>query len=151
LKEVAVPALSNEQIRELIPHREPFLWVDCVRAIEGRRILAEKRVEESLEVFRGHYPSFPVLPGVILCEMAMQAGALLIASLDATLLPEGKIPVATRINKVKFRRMVRPGDTVLIDVTLDDTAGGAYFLAGRLTVNETLVAQLEFACAVASP
>jgi 3-hydroxyacyl-[acyl-carrier-protein] dehydratase len=143
-----VPALSNEQVRQLIPHREPFLWIDNVREFDERRIVAQKLVEHSNEVFRGHYPGYPVLPGVILCEMAMQAGALLIAARAQDPLPEGQIPVVTRMNKVKFRRMVRPGDLVVIEASLDDAAGGVYFLSGRLSVEQLLVAQLEFACAI---
>src|ERR1700691_637562 len=101
--------LNREEIERLIPHRAPFLWVDEVVERTDRTIHARKFLDPNLDVFAGHYPHFPVFPGVLQCEAAFQAGALLVAQL----VPSGgaELPVVTRLNNVKFRRMVRPGET----------------------------------------
>src|SRR5258705_6559556 len=70
--------LSRDEICRLIPHRDPFLWIDEVVAESENRIVARKLISPDLDVFRGHYPGQPVLPGVLLCEAAMQAWAVLI-------------------------------------------------------------------------
>jgi 3-hydroxymyristoyl/3-hydroxydecanoyl-(acyl carrier protein) dehydratases len=68
-------------IAERIPHRPPFLWLDRVVAIDEAAIRAEKTLPEDLDVFRGHYPGYPLLPGVLLCEAVFQAGAVLLSEL----------------------------------------------------------------------
>lgn len=139
--------LSKPQICELIPHRDPFLWIDEVTELSESRIVARKHVGADLDLFRGHYPGRPVLPGVLLCEAAMQAGAVLIAH-AGTSLPAGHVPVATRLNNVKFKQMVRPGDTLEIEVELTEKLTNAYFLTARIRSGGKTAAQLEFACAV---
>ncbi|NNK94889.1 MAG: beta-hydroxyacyl-ACP dehydratase, partial [Desulfobacterales bacterium] len=71
--------MLDSQIISLIPHRPPFLWVDKIIETTKDSIVAEKRVPENLEIFKGHYPGHPLLPGVLLCEAIFQTGALLIA------------------------------------------------------------------------
>jgi 3-hydroxyacyl-[acyl-carrier-protein] dehydratase len=93
-------------------------------------------------------PNFPLVPGVILCECCLQSGAILLAHVTPA---EGVVPVATRIDGAKFKRMVRPGETVDIEVTLNDIVSSAYFMTGRVTVNGQLAARLDFACSVAKP
>ena len=68
-------SLTSEQIQEHIPHRPPFLWLDEVVEMDDQRIVARKKITADLDVFRGHYPGVPVLPGVLQCEAAFQAGA----------------------------------------------------------------------------
>lgn len=140
--------LSREQIQERIPHRDPFLWLDEVIAMDESHITARTTVRADLDLFRGHYPHFPVFPGVMQCEAAMQAGAVLIASRIE--MPEGQVPVATRLNNVQFRRMVRPGETMLIDVELTETLANAFFLKGKVSVDGQVSLRLEFACATAA-
>ena len=138
--------MNCEEIQQQIPHRAPFLWIDEVVAIDETSIHARKFLAEDLDVFRGHYPHFPVLPGVLQCEAAMQAAAVLIAqSIDTT--DEG-VPVATRMNNVQFRRLVRPGDTLDIEVTLTERLQNAFFLKGRVSVDGKVTTRLEFACTV---
>lgn len=140
--------LGRAEIEQRIPHRPPFLWLDEVIEITERRLTARKRVDPDLDVFAGHYPAFPVLPGVLLCEAAFQAGAVLIAS--SSPLNDGKVPVVTRVNNVKFRRMVRPGDVLEIDVELTEELSGAWFLTGRVSVQGEIAVRLEFACTAAA-
>ena len=73
--------MNRPEIESLIPHRDPFLWIDEVVEIADQRILAKKKIGEELDVFRGHYPHFPIFPGVLQLEAAFQAGAILIAKL----------------------------------------------------------------------
>jgi 3-hydroxyacyl-[acyl-carrier-protein] dehydratase len=146
-----VPRLDKQQICQLIPHRDPFLWIDEVVEIGETTLHARKTVDPDLDLFRGHYPAHPILPGVILCEAAMQAGALLIAHRGGDqALPAGHVPVATRINNVKFRQIVRPGDTIDIKVELTEQLAQAFYLGARITVSGKSAAQLDFACTVAA-
>ena len=141
--------LNREQIQQRIPHRDPFLWIDEVTEMTADRIHARKHLDPGLDVFAGHYPQHPVLPGVLLCEMAFQADAVLIASLDdgAT----RRLPVVTRLTNTKFRRMVRPGETVDVEVALTERLSNAFFLSGKISVDGETATRLEFACALIAP
>ncbi len=141
--------LNREQIQQLIPHREPFLWLDEVVELTETRIVARKLVPADLDVFRGHYPHFPVLPGVLQCEAAFQAGAVLIASQFPP--SGGQVPVVTRLNNVQFRKMVTPGQTLVLEVELTEKMTNAFFLKGKVTVDGKVTIRLEFACALAEP
>jgi 3-hydroxyacyl-[acyl-carrier-protein] dehydratase len=141
--------MNREEIERLIPHRPPFLWIDEVVEISQTSVHARKYLDPTLDVFAGHYPGFPVLPGVLLCEAALQTGALLIATLEPN--PGDRVPVVGRLNNVKFRRMVRPGETLDIYIELTDKVSRAWFLSGRTKVNGETSCSLEFACALAAP
>lgn len=129
-----------------IPHRPPFLFVDEVVEATEDRIVTTKRADGDADFFRGHYPGQPVMPGVLLCECCFQAGALLIAHrLGPDCAAEG-VPVVTRIQDARFKRIVRPGDLLRIEVALDDVLDNAYFLTGRATVQNQLAVRVVFAC-----
>lgn len=136
--------MNREEIQELIPHRPPFLWLDEVVEVDDTQIKAKKHLPEDLDVFQGHYPDFPVLPGVLQCEAAFQAAAVLIARF----LPTGsdQVPVVTRQTNTQFRRLVRPGETLDIHVTLTERLANAFYLTGKVTVNGKTSVRLEFAC-----
>lgn len=138
--------LTRDDICRLIPHRDPFLWIDEVISESENSLIARKQIGPDLDVFRGHYPGQPVLPGVLLCEAAMQAGAVLIARAHDPAMAEGRVPVVTRMNNVKFRQMVRPGDVIEIEVSLTDRMADAWFLAAKIRVAGKTAAQLDFAC-----
>ncbi len=138
--------------QSLIPHRPPFLFVDEVVEVDEKRIVATKYVDPAAEFFRGHYPGNPVMPGVLLCECCFQTGAILIAHLMKQNTVLKGTPVITRIKEAKFKHMVKPGDTLRIEVTLDETVNDVYFMTGRLQVGDRLALRVEFAAAlVASP
>ena len=139
--------MTRDDIQQLIPHRDPFLWLDEIVELTETRIHARKFLSADLPVFSGHYPSFPVFPGVLQLEAAMQAGAVLIAK--TTTMAPGRVPVATRINNVQFRRMVRPGETLDIEVELTERMANAFFLTGKVSVGGQVSVRLEFACAAA--
>jgi 3-hydroxyacyl-[acyl-carrier-protein] dehydratase len=140
--------MSLDHILRAIPHREPFLLLDEVVEQDAQRIVCRKAFTGEEWWYAGHYPGFAITPGVLLCEAAMQAGAVLLAARVGSAM-EPKIPVATRANNVQFRRMVRPGDTILIEVELTNEVSGAYYMTGRITTGGKLAARLEFACTLA--
>jgi 3-hydroxyacyl-[acyl-carrier-protein] dehydratase len=139
--------MSRQQILDAIPHRPPMLLIDDVVEWETEHIVCKKSFIGDEFFFQGHYPDFPIVPGVLLCEAAMQAGAVLLSKLAKS---EG-VPVAGRLNDVKFKRMVRPGDTILLDVTLDERMGDAFFLSAKVLCEGKPAATLNFAVTVAKP
>lgn len=136
---------------ESIPHRPPFLFVDEVLEVSADRIVARKFVDPGLDFFRGHYPGHPIMPGVLLCESCFQAGALLVAHRLGTGGLGGGVPVVTRIQDARFRRVVRPGDTLTITAEVDDVLDNAYYLTGRVNIGEALAVRLSFACMMVDP
>lgn len=141
--------MTIETIKSAIPHREPFLLVDEIVEQSDARIVCRKRFTGEEFWYRGHYPDFPLTPGVLLVEAAMQAGAVLLARYAQE--SPGAVPVATRINNVKFKAMVRPGDTITMEVELVEQLAGAYFLNAKVTVGEKTAATFDFACKIAKP
>ena len=139
--------MSLEVIKSLIPHREPFLLLDEIVEQQPERIVCRKTFTGDEFWYQGHFPDFPITPGVILCEAAMQAGAVLLAGLvDGT---AGKLPVATRADGVKFKKMVLPGETVEIEVNLKERLATAFFLSAKATVSGKTACRFDFACTLA--
>ena len=139
--------MTHEQILAAIPHRPPMLLLDEI--IEsGQDTIVCGRTFSGEEFFlQGHFPQMPIVPGVILCEMALQAGAVLLAQqYPEETAGEGQLPLVTRLNKVKFKRMVRPGDTIQVAVQINERLANALFLSARLTCEGELTASLDFAC-----
>lgn len=141
--------MSLAAIKAVIPHREPFLLLDEIVEQSGERIICRKRFTGDEFWYRGHYPDYPITPGVLLCEAAMQAGAVLLSKSAAD--SQGSVPVATRANNVQFRKMVHPGDTITIEVELTERLANAFFMKARVTVEEQLAMRFEFACTLAKP
>lgn len=139
---------SPDFITERIPHRPPFLWLDKVVEITDSSILAEKKIPEDLEVFQGHYPGYPLMPGVLLCEAVFQAGGVLLSELLRSGGGQGELakPVLTRIQGAKFKREVHPGDTVTISARVREQVGEAWFLKGTVRVDGKVAVQVEFGC-----
>ncbi len=137
-----------DQIQNLIPHRKPMLLVDEVIEQTEKRIVCRKTFSAEDFFLQGHFPGFPLVPGVILCECCLQSGAILLSQFTPN---DGSVPVATRIDGAKFKRMVRPGETIEMDVTLNEVVSTAYFMTGKVTVDGKLAARLDFACSVAKP
>ena len=136
--------MSSPEILAAIPHREPFLLLDEIIERTDSRIVCRKTFTGDEFWYQGHYPQFPITPGVLLCEAAMQAGAVLLSGLVAD--QPGMVPVATRANHVQFKKMVFPGDTIEIEVDLLEQLSTAFFLKARVTVDGKVATRLEFAC-----
>lgn len=140
-------SLSLKSIEAAIPHRSPMLLVDEIVEQSEKKIICRKTFSNSDFFVQGHFPNYPLVPGVILCECCLQSGAILVSQQTPQ---EGMIPVATRLDGVKFKRMVRPGDTIEIEVTLNDIVSTAYFMTGKVTVDGKLAVRLDFACSIAA-
>jgi 3-hydroxyacyl-[acyl-carrier-protein] dehydratase len=139
--------MSLNAIKAVIPHREPFLLIDEIVEQTDARIVCRKTFTGDEFWYRGHYPDFPITPGVILCEAAMQAGAVLLSKLVAD--SPDSVPVATRANNVQFKHMVRPGDTIELEVELTERLANAFFMKARVTVGGNVACRLDFACTLA--
>lgn len=139
--------MSQEEIYAAIPHRPPFLLIDEVVEREPERIVCRKTFRPDEWYFAGHYPGHPITPGVLLCEAAMQAGAVLLAEAVPDL-SEG-LPVAARMRDVRFKRIVRPGETVDIEVKLTDQLANAWIMQATVKCADQLAVRLEFTCAIA--
>lgn len=139
--------MSLQQIYDAIPHREPFLLVDKIVQQSEWRIECIKHFTGKEYFFAGHYPGFPLVPGVLLCEAAMQCGGILLSQHFAP--GAGKVPVVTRMNGVRFKRMVRPGETIRMEVEIDDRFAEVYLLKAKVTVDGQVAARFEFACTAA--
>lgn len=133
-----------------IPHRPPFLLLDEIREIAPGAIVAATvlRPDDELwsRVYAGHYPGNPITPGVLLLEMLFQAAAVLLSGAAAESGEKG-MPVATRIQDAKFRRMVFPGDAVEIRAELVERMGNAFFMKGRVTKDGKAAVEARFAVA----
>ncbi len=113
--------LDKAQIEAILPHRDPFLWLDRVLELEpGLRAVAEKHLTGGEDVFRGHFPGYPVFPGVLQLEALAQTGAVAILSL---LENAGKVVLFGGVEKARFRRQVVPGDTLRLEVELSVVRG----------------------------
>ncbi|MEX2113501.1 MAG: 3-hydroxyacyl-ACP dehydratase FabZ family protein [Pirellulales bacterium] len=141
--------MSLDEIHAAIPHRPPFLLVDEIVRREEQRIVCRKTFRHDEWYFAGHYPGHPIVPGVILCEAAMQAGAILLSRFTPPL--DRGLPVAARMNDVRFKRVVRPGETIEIEVEMTHSTSKAWFLKAKVTCEQQVAARLEFACAIAPP
>lgn len=139
--------MSNPTIQAAIPHRPPMLLVDEIIERRPDQIVCQKTFRDDEFFFQGHYPDHPIVPGVILCEAAMQAGAIILAKFIEE--SAGGIPVATRLNDVKFKKVVRPGDTIQMEVDLVERLSTAFFLKAKVTCEGKLAARFDFACTLA--
>ena len=139
--------MDRQAILDAIPHRDPFLFVDEIEHWDEGSIVCTKTFSGEEAFFGGHYPGFPLVPGVVLCEAAMQAGAILLSThLKGA---EGKVPVATRMKDVRFKRMVHPGETLRLEVDLVEQVSSAFFLKAKVTVEGKVAVRFEFACTAA--
>lgn len=108
--------LNIDQIKELIPHRYPFLLVDRIIELEeGKRAKGIKNVSVNEPFFQGHFPEYPIMPGVLIIEAMAQVGCVAMMSVDEN---RGKLGVFAGIDKVRFKKEVRPGDTLTMEVEM---------------------------------
>jgi 3-hydroxyacyl-[acyl-carrier-protein] dehydratase len=126
---------------QYIPHRPPFLFVDRVLEESGNKIKTEKRIDPKEFFFEGHYPQKPIMPGVLIFEAIFQTGAIMMGKRIAN---EGRIPVLTRVNNIKLKHAVLPGDILQVEVTLKDLVSTAAYMRGKASVNGKIAVSLEF-------
>jgi 3-hydroxyacyl-[acyl-carrier-protein] dehydratase len=136
-------AMSRLEIEHAIPHRAPMLLVDEIIESRADCIVGRKTFRPDEYFLDGHYPGNPIVPGVILCESAIQTGAVLLSRSYRV-----GLPVLTRINDVRFRGIVRSGDTVEHYVELTDQLSNAFYLSAKTVRGAQVVVRFEFACAL---
>lgn len=144
---MASSASTRAEIEALIPHRDPFLYVDRIVERAADRISAEWDVPLDLAAFRGHYPGFPVLPGVLVSEFAFQSAACLLATGAESRVESSAVPVLTKIEDARFRRVVRPGETLRAEVEVVERVGPARYCKALVTCGGETVARLRFTVA----
>lgn len=138
--------LNQEQIKEIIPHREPFLLIDEIEELEpGVRAVGKKYLRPEESWFAGHFPGQPVQPGVLTIEMLAQTGAVCALSVPEN---KGKIAFFAGIDKARFRGIARPGDTLTLEVEVTKTVHGISFCKGTASVNGKKVVTAEFSCSL---
>lgn len=139
--------MNQAEIHRRIPHRGPMLLVDEIIEETETTIVCRKAFAEDEFFFQGHFPDSPIVPGVIQCECCLQSGALLLAGLSesgSTSEESGALPVATRMDSVKFKRMIRPGDEIEMHVTLNEQVSNASYLTGKVLLAGKLAMRLDF-------
>jgi beta-hydroxyacyl-ACP dehydratase FabZ len=142
-----MPILDINEIRAILPHRYPFLLVDRIVEIEPERIVGIKNVTLNEPFFRGHFPDFPVMPGVLIVEaMAQTAGVLVLKSIADR---EKKLVLLVAIENARFRKPVVPGDTLRLEMTVIKRKSTVAKMAGRATVDGQVVAEAEVMCKLA--
>jgi len=135
-------SFNIRHIMDIIPHRYPFLLVDKVIVEEsGVKGTGFKNVTINEPFFQGHFPNYPVMPGVLIVEAMAQVGAVILLSCDKY---KGKTPLFAGINKVRFKRKVIPGDTLKIEVELTKIRGAIGIGQGKAYVGDEVACEGEF-------
>lgn len=140
-------SLSAAEIRELIPHRYPFLLVDRIEEVEpGVRAVGIKSVTQNEPFFQGHFPDYPVMPGVLIVEAMAQVGAVGVMSVEEY---KGKLALFAGIDGVRFRRQVVPGDVLTMEVRIERLKGKIGRGKGKATVSGERVCEADLMFAFA--
>lgn len=131
--------MNREEIKKILPHRDDMLLLDEVENIDGKAV-GYYKIRGDEFFLNGHFPGNPIVPGVILCEILAQSACVLMQ--DA--MSEGKLPVYTGLNNVKFRSPVKPGDTIKTECSIKRAKHPFYFAEGKVTVESKLCVSADF-------
>ena len=146
-----VEIINIDQIKKLIPHRAPFLLIDRVEHIVfDSEATGIKMVSGNEPYFAGHFPNFPVMPGVLIVEALAQTASVMVAATMPDL-TSGKLVFFTTIEKARFRQPVRPGDVVKLHVVKNTHKGSLWKFSGKASVDGKLVAEADFSAMVVDP
>lgn len=138
-----VPLMDTNRIRALLPHRYPFLLVDKVIEMGEKHIVGVKNVSGNEPFFQGHFPTEPIMPGVLIVEAMAQTGGLLV--LNTVEEPERYSTYFMKLDNVKFRQKVVPGDTLIFHLSLvGEIRRGCAYMKGYAFVGEKIVTEAEF-------
>ena len=139
--------MDIQRIQEILPHRYPFLLVDRIDEMEPERIVGIKNVTINEPFFTGHFPDFPVMPGVLIVEaMAQVAGVLVLSQMEDR---KNKVVLLAAVEEAKFRKPVRPGDTLRIEMKVARRKQTIAKMFGTATVDGAVVAEATMLCKLA--
>ena len=146
-----IEVINIDQIKKLIPHRAPFLLIDRVEnVVLDSEATGFKMVSGNEPYFAGHFPDFPVMPGVLIVEAIAQTASVMVAAMNPGL-TSGKLVFFTTVEKARFRQPVRPGDVVKLHVFKDKNKGPLWKFAGKASVDGKLVAEADFGAMIVDP
>lgn len=138
--------LNIDEIRTILPHRYPFLLVDRILELEDERIVGMKNVTVNEPCFVGHFPDFPVMPGVLIIEaMAQVAGVLVLKSIPDR---DNKLVFLASVEEAKFRKPVRPGDQLVIEMVMVRRKSFVAKMSGTAKVDGVVVAEATVMCSL---
>jgi len=133
--------LSNIDVQKILPHRYPFLLIDKVIEYEpGKRAVAIKNVTVNEPFFQGHFPGYPIMPGVLIVEALAQTAGIAAATLEEN---KGKLGVFTGIDSIKFRKQVVPGDVLKLEAEILTLKMGMAKVKVQATVDDKIAAEGE--------
>jgi beta-hydroxyacyl-ACP dehydratase FabZ len=142
-----MPVLDIQAIQDILPHRYPFLLVDRILEVDEEHIVGIKNVTFNEPFFPGHFPDFPVMPGVLIVEaMAQVAGILVLRSIPDR---KTKLVLLASVEEAKFRRPVRPGDQLRIEMKMERRKATVVKMRGAVTVEGAVVAEATLMCKLA--
>lgn len=139
--------INNIEVRKLLPHREPFLFIDEVLEVNDEFIEAIRFISPDEEFFKGHFPNFPIMPGVLVLEAMAQSCALLGSHIINQSANEQSIYLLCGIEKVRFKKKVLPGDTLIFKSSVINSKRGIWKFKSSAYSEEKLVCSAEILCA----
>ena len=146
-----IEVINIDQIKKMIPHRAPILLIDRVEEVVlDSEATGIKAVSGNEPYFAGHFPDFPVMPGVLIVEALAQTAAVLVAATMPDL-AQGKLVFFTTIEKARFRQPVRPGDVIKLHAVKNTNKGPLWKFTGKATVDGKLVAEADFGAMIVDP
>ncbi len=141
-----MPSLDINQIRQILPHRYPMLLVDRILELDATRCVGIKNISINEPCFDGHFPGFPVMPGVLIIEaMAQTAGVLVLSNIPDR---HSKLVFLASVDNARFRKPVVPGDQLRLEITILKSKASVAKIAARATVDGVLVAEADLMCAL---